>query len=432
MLLHTSSFCFARVKTVLILNRRFWAYLVAKWGGVMEGSFKNGGAFVLTAVGAAVGLGNLFRFPALACRYGGGFVITYLLLALLLGLPLFLCETALGRVSGGTGAFGKGKGAFLTSWLCGANALLILPVYLLLTSFVIRTAAYLPRGNSADGIPSRLIFFCLVFALTLWLFFRGRLSGFCQVTGVALSCGGVFLVAICFLFKGPSDMLALLEIRPSAFLSLHFWRDVTGQVFFSLSVMTGVLTVFGEGLQKGTNLPLCALWVVLTDFAVSLAATVIYAGVEGDKSGLLSAFRVYPAAFRLLFGSFGNFAAFIFFVCLGLLCVDSVLAYMQSVFSLLAKKRVENFVPFVLAAAFFGVGLALQGDLFALTFLDSAVIPVFTLLVGIFEGVAISRAVESGLLSRSGRRGEGRLLGFFFAFLLPVCFFGLIILEIFT
>lgn len=399
----------------------------------MEGNFKSGGAFVLTAVGAAVGLGNVFRFPALACLHGGGFVAAYLLLAILLGLPLFLSEVALGRRLGGAEAFGRGRGVSVTGRLCGANAFVIMTAYLLLTSLVASSAAGSVGGIglSKEALPLRILFFLLVFCLAVWLFLRGKISGAVSTAGVALSCTAVFLLALCFLFSDPVGLLTVFKIRWEAFLKVSFWRDLVGQVFFSLSVMTGVLTVFGERLGERANLPLCGLGVVLTDFAVSLAATFIYAGVRGDKSGLLSAFQVYPAAFKEVFGGLGDFAAFVFFGSLFLLCVDSVLAYMQSVFSLLAGGRVGRFAPLLFASCLVGVALALEIDLFALTFLDSTIIPLFTLLVGVFEGLAVSKSVKEGLLLSGRSKGLTLSLRLFAALLLPACLISLIILEIF-
>lgn len=115
-------------------------------------------AFILAAAASAVGLGNMWRFPYLAAKYGGGtFLLTYVVLVFTFGVSLLLLETALGRKTGQSAigafkAFGK-KYAFI-GILASAVPFIITPYYCIIGGWVTKyTAAYLVNGPEAlaDG-----------------------------------------------------------------------------------------------------------------------------------------------------------------------------------------------------------------------------------------------------------------------------------------
>ena len=89
--------------------------------------------FVLSAAGASVGLGNFWRFPYLAAKYGGGiFLLVYILLAVTFGYTMIMAETALGRMTrkspvGAFGTFGKKGGLALGGWINAVIPILIVP-----------------------------------------------------------------------------------------------------------------------------------------------------------------------------------------------------------------------------------------------------------------------------------------------------------------
>ena len=121
-------------------------------------SFSSRIGFVLAAAGSAVGLGNLWRFPYLAARYGGGiFLLVYLILALTFGFSLMITEIAIGRKTrlsciGAYKALDKRFG-FL-GWLAAFVPFIITPYYCIIGGWVTKyTAAYLGNGPEAlaDG-----------------------------------------------------------------------------------------------------------------------------------------------------------------------------------------------------------------------------------------------------------------------------------------
>ena len=124
--------------------------------------------FVLSAAGASVGLGNIWRFPYLAAKYGGGiFLLIYILLALTFGYTMIVAESALGRMTrkspvGAFKAFGK-KAGWLSfgGWINAVIPLLIVPYYSVIGGWVIKYLVGYLTGNgsalAADGYFSTFI-----------------------------------------------------------------------------------------------------------------------------------------------------------------------------------------------------------------------------------------------------------------------------------
>ena len=107
-------------------------------------SFSGKLGFVLSAAGASVGLGNIWRFPYLAAKYGGGiFLLIYILLALTFGYTMIMAETALGRMTkkspvGAYESFGKSKWLSFGGWINAVIPILIVPYYSVIGGWVIK------------------------------------------------------------------------------------------------------------------------------------------------------------------------------------------------------------------------------------------------------------------------------------------------------
>ena len=116
-----------------------------------KGGFSSKLGFVLAAAGSAVGLGNIWRFPYLAAKYGGGiFLLTYIVLALTFGFVLMTAEIALGRKTGKSaiGAFGSfGKKYKFIGVLCAIIPILILPYYSVIGGWVTKYMVGFATGS---------------------------------------------------------------------------------------------------------------------------------------------------------------------------------------------------------------------------------------------------------------------------------------------
>ena len=126
--------------------------------------------YVLSAAGASVGLGNIWRFPYLAAKYGGGiFLLIYILLALTFGYTMIIAESAIGRMTrkspvGAFKSFGKSKWISFGGWINAIIPVLIVPYYSVIGGWVIKYLLEYVKGNS-----SRWIFFRVYFK---WIFYR--------------------------------------------------------------------------------------------------------------------------------------------------------------------------------------------------------------------------------------------------------------------
>ena len=116
-------------------------------------SFSGKLGFVLAAAGASVGLGNIWRFPYLAAKYGGGiFLLIYIILALTFGYTMITAETAIGRMTqkspvGAYRSFGKSKWLTLGGWINAVIPILIVPYYSVIGGWVIKYLVEYVKGN---------------------------------------------------------------------------------------------------------------------------------------------------------------------------------------------------------------------------------------------------------------------------------------------
>ena len=147
-------------------------------------SFTGKIGFVLAAAGSAVGLGNIWRFPYLAAKYGGGiFLLVYIILALTFGFALMTAETALGRKTGlsAIGAFNSlNKKYGFIGYLASVVPMIILPYYCVIGGWVTKYLYAFLSGGAAEAAtvtyfgtfitqPVEPIFWFLIYLIALGL-----------------------------------------------------------------------------------------------------------------------------------------------------------------------------------------------------------------------------------------------------------------------
>lgn len=382
--------------------------------------------FIMTAVGAAVGLGNIFRFPVLAVKYGSAFILVYIMLLFALGLPLLFAEIALGRHFGKTApeCFKNAeKKALPISFLCSANSFIIMTYYCVLFSFTVFAAVFSYKlfGISeaeASKILSPLIFkegfspvsVCfLVFswAAVVLCFGGAERLGKISTVSVILASFIIFSLALFGIFSSGGSVFSFLKFNFSAFKDRNFWCDTLGQVFFSLSLAVGVLVTYGACLEKKESIVKCGALIGLFDLLISLAATVIFVAVNAnEKGGLLASFSVYPKAFA----SFGVLCApvcFLFYLSVGFLCLDSVFSYLKSAVGFLVYRLGGNEIFWAVGVAsvscILGFFLLCGEGLKFLGILDGSITPFLIIITGLLEISLFSRQnVKSALICELG------------------------------
>ena len=166
-------------------------------------SFSGKLGYVMSAAGASVGLGNIWRFPYLAAKYGGGiFLLVYIILALTFGYTMIMAETAIGRLTGKSpiGAFKAftNKSVYkIGGWLNAIIPILIVPYYSAIGGWVIKYLWEYLKGNvagvAADGYfgtfisgTSPEIYFLIFAALTLIVIYCGVENGIEKVSKICM------------------------------------------------------------------------------------------------------------------------------------------------------------------------------------------------------------------------------------------------------
>ena len=283
----------------------------------LRASFSGKLGYVLAAAGSAVGLGNIWRFPYLAAKYGGGmFLLTYLILALTFGYTMMMSETALGRLSGKSpvGAFttyGKTGLAKAGGWVNAVIPMLILPYYSVIGGWVIKYLFEYVKGSAsetaADGFFGAFITspvgaevcFLIFAALTLLVIVLGVENGVEKVSRVMMPV----LVALAVI------MAVYSMTRPGAAAGIryllvpdfkHFsWMTVVaalGQMFYSLSIAMGILITYGSYMKKDVNIESSMHQVIFFDSGIAiLAGLMIIPAVFAFSGGDMAALQAGPS-----------------------------------------------------------------------------------------------------------------------------------------
>ena len=324
-------------------------------------SFSGKLGFVLSAAGASVGLGNIWRFPYLAAKYGGGiFLLVYILLALTFGYTMITAETALGRMTkkspvGAYAAFGRGPGQALGGWINAIIPILIVPYYSVIGGWVLHyLVGYLTgqaQALAADGCFSAFISsgllpevcFVLFSLFTLGIIYAGVRNGVERVSKWMMPV----LVVLSVIIAGYS------VTRPGALAGVKYflvpnpanfsWMTVVaamGQMFYSLSIAMGILITFGSYMKKDVSIENSTQNVEIFDTAIAIMAGLmiipaVFAFSGGDPDTLQAGpslmFITIPKVFASM--GFGTVVGVLFFTLVLFAAVTSSIALTESAVS---------------------------------------------------------------------------------------------------
>ena len=271
--------------------------------------------FILAAIGAAVGLGNIWRFPAVVGQNGGGaYLIPYLLAAITLAIPLLILEISIGRSLKAdiVTACRQVRDRFeIVGWLIGASVLAILSYYLVITGWVLAFLIFTITGSGTtfDAFSSTyqpIGFFIVVSIIVGAIVSLGVSDGIERMAKtlipaaiVILAGLGVYAATLPGFTAGASFFFRPdLRVLNDPFI----WSAAFGQVFFSFSVGMGVMLTYGSYLDQSVDIPRSAFIIAAADIAIAmLAGLVIFAivfsfGLE-PTMGTELAFSTLPAGF---------------------------------------------------------------------------------------------------------------------------------------
>ena len=317
-------------------------------------SFSGKLGFVLSAAGASVGLGNIWRFPYLAAKYGGGiFLLIYIVLALTFGYTMIMAETALGRMTGKSpvGAYasfakpGK-RGGFLGfgGWInaiIGGWGIKYLFEYLRGNAQGLAEDGYF-SAFIADGASAEVCFLLFAF-FTLGIIFAGVRNGVERVSRLMMPVLVVLSVIIAVYSVTRPGALAgvayFLVPNPANFS----WMTVVtamGQMFYSLSIAMGILVTFGSYMKKDVSIEESTEHVEIFDTLIAVMAGLmiipaVFAFSGGDpdtlQAGPALMFITIPKVFASM--GLGTVVGVLFFVLVLFAAVTSSIALTESAVS---------------------------------------------------------------------------------------------------
>ena len=317
--------------------------------------------FVLSAAGASVGLGNIWRFPYLAAKYGGGiFLLIYILLALTFGYTMIVAETSLGRMTrkspvGAFASFTKSHTLKAGGWINAIIPILIVPYYSVIGGWVIKYLFEYICGNGtklaedgyfsmfiSDGVSAEICF--IVFALiTLTIIFAGVRNGIERVSKFMMPILVVLSVIIAIYSVTRPGALKGIQYFLVPNLENFSWMPVVsamGQMFYSLSIAMGILVTFGSYMKKETSIENSTRNVEVFDTAIAIMAGLmiipaVFAFSGGDPNTLQAGpslmFITIPKVFASM--GLGTVVGILFFVLVLFAAVTSSIALTESAVS---------------------------------------------------------------------------------------------------
>lgn len=333
-----------------------------------KGNFSGSLGFVLAAAGSAVGVGNIWRFPYLCAKDGGGlFLIVYLVLVLTFGFVLLTTDIAIGRRTkqNALKAFCTlhPKWKFL-GYLTFLVPTLIMTYYSVIGGWITKYfCAYIVSNGSAaaqDGyftsfITSKVspIVFMLVFlALTAWVVYRGVEKGIEKFSKFIMP-GLILLIIIIAVFsltlshEGDDGTVRtgiqglLVYVKPD-FTGLTLKKfmgvllDAMSQLFFSLSVSMGIMVTYGSYVKDDIDLNRSINQIEVFDTGVAflagmmiIPAVYVFLGTEGMASGPSLIFISLPKVFQAM-GGIGQIVAIAFFLMIGFAALTSCVSVMET------------------------------------------------------------------------------------------------------
>lgn len=413
-------------------------------------SFSSRIGFVLAAAGSAVGLGNLWRFPYLAAKYGGGiFLLIYLILVLTFGFTLMITEIALGRKTrlSCVEAYGalSSKFRFLGP-LASIIPILITPYYCVIGGWVVKYMAEFLLGNgaalagdsyfgdfisvAAEGIlnnpmPWFVVYVLLNAVIVLMGVNKGieKMSRFMMPLLVILS---VVISIYSLTLPGAMEGLKFYLLPDFSKLSVSTILGAMGQMFYSMSLAMGIMITYGSYMKDEDNLETSVTQIQIFDTGIAMLAglmiipsVVAFNGgsAEGISAGPGLMFGVLPKVFQAMGG--GSLIGAVFFILVFFAALTSSISLMETMVSIIQdhfhtqrKATVMGVTVFILligTLSCLGYGPLSGITLLGMAFLDffdfvtnSILMPIVALMSCILIGHVVGTKVIAEEVTKAG------------------------------
>lgn len=330
-------------------------------------SWRSRAGFALAAMGSAIGLGSIVRFPYLVAEHGGfAFILLYLLCRIVIGIPMLIGEVTLGRSTQRNpyGAFSKLGGN--TLWRTG-GAFIVFTAFIV-TAFYSSLAGWL-CGYLVEAVASRLghlttpelsashfhgllsnpwwtvgyhfVFICLSVTV-VYAGLRDGIERGCKIMTPLLLITLIVLVIKGLTMNQAEEGLAFVFTAEWASITPTVVLMALGQSFFGLSLGQGTMITYGSYLPKNTPFASSCVLIGIADIVVSVLAalavlTIVFASGAQPEGGLGLLFKTLPVAFSTMTG--GYFIAILFFLLVALAALTSEISALEPVVAFLVDER---------------------------------------------------------------------------------------------
>lgn len=438
-------------------------------------SFSGKIGFVLAAAGSAVGLGNIWRFPYLAAKYGGGiFLLVYLVLALTFGFALMTAEIALGRKTGQSaiGAFAAlNKKYRFVGVLASVVPMLILPYYSVIGGWVVKYLTVMVSGGleaaAVDGYFESFIaqpveplgWFLLFIGATALVVLFGVEKGIEKVSKLMMPVLVILTLAIAIysMFMPGAMEGVLYYITPDfSKFSATTVLAAMGQLFYSMSLAMGIMITYGSYMKKDVSISSAVKHIEVFDSGVAFLAGMmvipaVFSFSGGDQAALGKGpglmFVTLPKVFNSIQGVGGAIVGALFFLLVLFAALTSSISLMETVVSIFRDKfgwgRKLTCVVVLLGCILLGApsslgfgawsGVTVAGlsilDMFDF-FSNSILMPVVSLLTCFFVGYVIKPQTLIEEAEIGGKFGRKKLFTVMIRYIAPICIVSILISSV--
>ena len=421
--------------------------------------------FIFAAAGSAVGLGNLWRFPYLAAKYGGGiFILIYLILATTFGFTLMITEIALGRKTGlsTSGAFAKLNKRFGFIGILGSIVpFIITPYYCVIGGWVIKYLISFVSGQVAEAAVDDyfsgfitepvepLVWFALFLILTSIVVFIGVQKGIEKASTILMP---ILIVLIIFIS-------IFCATRPGALAGVKYYllpdmkhfsattvMAAMGQLFYSMSLAMGIMITYGSYMKKEDDLRDSVRKIEVFDTAVAFLAGLmivpsVFAFSGGSKEALSKGpslmFVTLPKVFNSM--KLGGLICAGFFILVLFAALTSAISLLETNVSIICDKlhwsRRKSTIVATLYCLIVGGVISLgfgplsfiqiigMGLLDFFDFISNSVLmPIVAMLTCIFVGYIVKPKTIIDEVEYGGKKfGEKKFYVVMLKYVAPVC-----------
>lgn len=438
-----------------------------------RGSFTNKLGFVLAAAGSAVGLGNLWRFPYLAAKYGGGiFLLVYLILAVSFGFALMITEIALGRKTrlSAIGAYGSLDKRFRgLGYLASAVPFIITPYYCIIGGWVLKyfvvfltnqagTAANDTFFNEYIAQPvAPVIYFLIYMLLGVIVVMLGVDGGIEKASRIMMPILIVMTVFIAvFSVTQPGAMEGVIYYLKPDFSRFNATTVLAamGQLFYSMSLAMGIMITYGSYMKRDAHLEKSVRQIEIFDTGVAFMAGLmiipaVFAFSGGSEEALGKGpslmFVTLPKVFESM--KFGTVVGAVFFLLVLFAALTSSISLTETLVSIVTDKfgwsRKKSTFIVMIYLIIVGIPVSLGFGVWSfiaplgMTLLDffdftsnSVLMPIVAFLTCIFVGYVIKPKV---IIDEAEQNGEFKFKKFYtviIKYIAPICLVAILIFAV--